>query len=368
VVKRGDGWKKSESTESSEPSWPIETIFLLVNFAFVDKILGHEGRGRKGYTPSILLKCLLLIPLGFASSIRRMVKKLKHNQRLAKVIGLPKKNGVYQVPDRTTFSKFIARIAGNPLRLTLVFSMLVVELIKAGIIIGKEIAIDATPIRAWCRPPSKGSRKRRADKDAKWGYKRKNKREIIWIFGYKVHVVIDVLSELPIAFFVTAANRNEGKVFKVLLKAIASYGLAIEKVLADAAYDFNWIRKKIIKVLKAIPLISLNPRNCKGNSERERKKRRDENLRRWHKKEGLEAFYIPHRSRKYKGIFKNRSASERNHSNGKGQLQLDHLRFRGLEKATVHVALCLTAELVVALTAARVGKPDLIRCSTCFTA
>lgn len=368
MKKKGDGRRNSESSKSSEASWPIETIFLLVNFAFVDKVLGHKGRGRKGYKPSVLLKCLLLIPLGYAPSIRRMVKKLRHNQRLAKAIGLPMENRIYRVPHRTTFSKFIARIARNPLGLTLVFSALVFELIKAGIIIGKEIAVDATPIWAWCRPTPKGSRKRRADKDAKWGYKWKGRKEIIWVFGYKVHVVVDVLTELPIAFFVTAANRNEGRVFRVLLKAAASYGLAIEKVLADAAYDFNWIRKKIIKVLKAIPLISLNPRNCRGKSEREKKKRRDENLRRWYKKEGLEEFYVPHRSRKYKGVFKNRSASERNHSNGKGQLHLDNLRLRGLEKATVHVALCLIAELAVALTAVHVGRPDLIRCSTCFTA
>lgn len=61
-----------------------------------------------------------------------MVKKLKHNQRLAKVIGLPKKNGIYQVPDEQ-------HLASSSL---------------ASHVIGKEIAIDATLIRAWCKPPA----------------------------------------------------------------------------------------------------------------------------------------------------------------------------------------------------------------------
>jgi NDP-sugar pyrophosphorylase family protein len=90
VSKRGDGKIKRKS--SDKPSWPIKTILLVIDFAFVDKILGN-GKGRKGYTPSGLFKCLLIVYLGYYSSIRRMVEKLKHNQHLAKVIGLPLKDG-----------------------------------------------------------------------------------------------------------------------------------------------------------------------------------------------------------------------------------------------------------------------------------
>ena len=103
----------------------------------------QKGKGRRGYGASVLFKCLLLVFLGYASSIRHMVRKLKHDPGLAKVIGLEVKDGKVKVPDRTTFSKFIS-----------------------------------------------------------------------------------------------------GKIFGILLNTVATYGLAIAGVLADAAYDYNRIGKK----------------------------------------------------------------------------------------------------------------------------
>lgn len=42
--------------------------------------------------------------------------------------------------------------------------------------------------------------------------------------------------------------------------------LHVNELIADAAYDANWTRLLVIKKLKAIPLIALNPRNCKGDT------------------------------------------------------------------------------------------------------
>jgi hypothetical protein len=40
--------------------------------------------------------------------------------------------------------------------------------------------------------------------------------------------------------------------------------LHVEKLLADGAYDAFGKRRLLIKKLKAIPFIALNPRNCEG--------------------------------------------------------------------------------------------------------
>lgn len=359
--KRGDRKVKGKRNSSDKLSWPIETVFLTIDFAFVDRILGN-GKGRKGYSPSVLFKCLLLVYLGYYPSIRQMVDGLRHNQHLAKVMGLPLKDSVYKVPNRTTFSKFLDRCRKD--RFALVFIVFVMAAIHAGIINGTRIAMDATLIWAWSNP----YKKKPSDKDARWGVKRKTKKKTIRVFGYKVHVVVDAKTELPIAFYVTPANRNETRIFWKLLAMFLIFGLRARKVLADAAYDVKDIREAIIRILRATPFIPINTRRTKGKGEKEKKRKRAKALRAWYKSEGLLSYYVRPSSVKFKGIFKERTTVERNHSNGKGQYHLDTLRFRGLEKATIHVTLCLTAQLVVALTAVRVGHPELIRCSTKFTA
>lgn len=133
--------------------------FQLIDLSFIDEILGHEGKGRKGCGSSVLFKCLHPVFLGYASSIRHLVKKLKHDLKLAEVIGLEVNDGKVKVPHRTTFSKFISgKLKSKPMGFTLVFRRFAVQLIKVGVIKGKEIVVDSTSFRAWCRPPRKGRR------------------------------------------------------------------------------------------------------------------------------------------------------------------------------------------------------------------
>lgn len=233
-----------------------------------------------------------------------------------------------------------------------------VKLIEAKVITGEEIAIDCTIIKAWCNV----YRKQKSDKQAQWGFLRKDGGKVIWIYGYKVHIVVDAKTELPIAFKVTPANQNEGKLMISLLQIIKqlSISLNIKRVLADAAYDFNINRKAIINYFKAIAIIAINTRNCKGKNIKEKKERRIKRLRKWYWKNHFQSYFLDPKSKEFKDYYKKRGASERNHSNGKGEFHLDHLRWQGLEKATIHASLSLTARLAVALTAAQVGRKDLI--------
>ncbi len=130
-------------------------------------------------------------------------------------------------------------------------------------------------------------------------------------------------------------------------------------VLADAAYDAIDIREAVIRVLGATLFIAMNIRKTPGRNEVEKRRNRAKLLRRWHKEEGLLGKYIDPRGVRFKGFFKQRTSVERNNGNGKENFGLNSLKFRGLERATVHVALCLSAELAVALAAHRVGRPDL---------
>jgi len=51
---------------------------------------------------------------------------------------------------------------------------------------------------------------------------------------------------------------------------VLKLGVRVRRFLADAGYDGYKTRLAIIRRLKAVPLITLNPRNCKGNTREEK--------------------------------------------------------------------------------------------------
>jgi hypothetical protein len=83
---------------------------------------------------------------------------------------------------------------------------------------------------------------------------------------YKVHIAIDSLSLLPIMLTVTKAGYGENRTVRWFVKMFLKISFSVEKFLGDGAYDAYGTRRLLIKKLKAIPFIALNPRNCKGNT------------------------------------------------------------------------------------------------------
>src|SRR2546427_11157357 len=96
-----------------------------------------------------------------------------------------------------------------------IFSRMVVELMRSGIIIGRSVSLDATLISGWfkdCRIRKNEEHLKRCkhektkDRDASWGY---DHHRDIYIYGYKVHVLLDSKTALPIMITVTAAGYGE---------------------------------------------------------------------------------------------------------------------------------------------------------------
>jgi len=54
------------------------------------------------------------------------------------------------------------------------------------------------------------------DRDARWGYKDKE----YLFFGYKVHLIVDAKSQLPLDVKVTPANEGDSPQAKPLLKGL----------------------------------------------------------------------------------------------------------------------------------------------------
>ena len=65
--------------------------------------------------------------------------------------------------------------------------------------------------------------------------------------------------------------------------------------------------------------------------------------------------------------YKQRMTVERNFKAGKMELMMENLRWRGVAKARMHVALCYSCMYAVAITAHKIGMPELANSIASFT-
>lgn len=209
--------------------------------------------------------------------------------------------------------------------------------------VGKTIAVDSTLLKGYARD---WKNRVCSDQDAFWGYSTTKK----WVFGYKVHVICDVESELPLAFTVTPANVYDSKECFNLLNKIANEGMCFEYVVADAGYDTKDNYYFISRIFHAIPIVAMNRRNLKKKDTRD-----------------FEAYLpIKRGTELWKSIYQKRGAVERVFSRLKEELALKFVKVRGIENVRFHVALSLIAMLCIALAAHQTGNETLSKCISSF--
>lgn len=318
---------------------------------------------------------MLLMYLMSMGSVLDLIRFLKTNPEWLITLNLRKKiDGVMtcKVPDRSTFYKFAERL--GPDKIIEIFAVMVVRLMQAGIITGEKVSLDSSIIWAWFKDckyankPSHDNRRcrhhRSRDKDASWTWDHHREK---YVFGYKVHIAIDSLSGLPIMLTVTKAGYGDGRTVPWFVRMITKrLRLQVKKLMADAGYDGYKVRLLVIGKLKAIPFITLNPRNCKGST-KEAKHQRCRLLRyRWHAKNFLKRWWVDPDSEEFDKEFDSRTFSEQGFSVGKGSLNLDALKGKGKSRTTLHAAMICMVMLGVAKTATEIGRPDLTRSVKCF--
>jgi len=81
-------------------------------------------------------------------------------------------------------------------------------------------------------------RKRFADPDASWGYRSSiSTRSGGGYYGYKVHVAVDTVTRLPVAWQVETAKDSEIPMVPVLLNSVTERGSAAQVAILDRGYD-----------------------------------------------------------------------------------------------------------------------------------
>ena len=252
----------------------------------------------------------------FAKQIIALVIKEDKNfsdEKLAKFLGedpIGKILGYSKTPHPSVFSK--VRKRADPRIFQEVFEWLMQNRMK-----GKHIhliAQDSTDISAYSK----------YDKDARLGHRTPSKKEQIaskstkksFVFGYKLHAIADVETEMPIAVEIASANKHD-KTFFHRLYGIAKDSFHVHinynpKFLADAAFDATDIYQEL-HYDNVKPLIAGNGR---GHYKSQKPEDKD---------------------------YRKRWSIERVFSRLKEVFYLAKNRFIGIKKVAIHIYSCIIA-------------------------
>ena len=203
-------------------------------------------RGRPPIAKESLLKGLIYRNLRGIDKLVELEFELLNNPSMAAPLGL---DPLKKPPSDERFSEFLRSNSNGYFQN--VRKLLVQELISEGVVSGTWIGFDSCSIEARVKENNlKTATKNRydknrlvsGDKDARLGvsihFPSPFKQEIHYCWGYRNHVINDLVSELTLWEITLQANKSEKPVGLSMLKEVhQNLSLPIGAVAGDANYD-----------------------------------------------------------------------------------------------------------------------------------
>jgi IS5 family transposase len=216
--------------------------------------------GRKGYSVRGMWCALVAGLLHQCHSLADIVRLLVRDKDTRIVCGFSKGD----IPSEDALGRFLKKLVRHEAMLEKCFADLVKEARQLLPGFGTKLAVDSTDIKAY----SNGHRDTPSDPDARWGAKgaghhsgpAKDKQgDLYYWFGYKLHMVVDALYELPVSFQLTPANESDTIHMEALLKKAGAdqNETRPEAVIADKGYDSQGNNRFVFVECKAAPIIPI---------------------------------------------------------------------------------------------------------------
>ena len=364
----------------------------------LDRLAEYRPTGRKGYPLAALWRTYLMTFLLNTPSMNAMIRRLQEDAPLRRLCGFGR-----QLPHRTTFNRFVNRLADHQDLLDACLAQLTDELKAEDHLsdLGEVVAVDSTVVETYSNP----SKKRLSDLQASWTAKPsvKDPNELEWHFGYKLHLMVDARHGIPVTGLTTTASKNDTLFLTPLMDAAQAKHewFRPDYVLADKGYDSARNHREMMErdALAIIP--ARKPPNetvrdglyledgtptCMGmvgmdyvKSDPERGhlfRCRPEGCRLKYRKgvrycKDLEWFKpsdnprilgpIHRGSKQWKGLYELRQSVERWFKSAKQSLRLKGHYVRGLKKIALHALMSVLAFQVTALARLRLGQRNLLR-------
>ena len=302
----------------------LETLFSKVDLSFAKKILNEpfhsvDSPGRPQRNPLGIFKAHIVKRVKHIPSDRMLVRQMWKDPRLRKLCDIEANQPPYGI---AVLSRFRSKV--GPERLSRVMDQTVSVLVKQGRIKGKILALDSTFIKAYSRR-NLDNRTGYSDPESRIGRAVKAKD-----LGYRLHLAVDVKSELPVAMIVVSANENEKKHSLSLFKKASEY-VKPRTLLADSQYSAANLRETALD-FGALPVIPYPKNQQKGVR----------GILRIDKK------FRSHGPQEFRRAYRKRVAIERVFSRLKNLISLTEHNLRGLAKVTFHSQLCVLIMLLTA--------------------
>jgi len=231
------------------------------------KALESRRWGRKDATPvRVKWNCLLVARVLGHATTNALLRELRRNPTLRRLVGINPAQGLAGVPDKHEMSRFRLKLADEfPGAIEQVEALAVEELRKFLPDLGAQLGTDTTALRTWARGRKDPAES--ADPQADWGRKTRKWKdakgqiheEVTKWFGYKGHLVVDTRHELPLARRLTKASRPDPEKLIEMIKEIKKLHpeMTPETLSADKAYDDGGLTREIWEEQKIRPVFAL---------------------------------------------------------------------------------------------------------------
>ena len=298
----------------------LQAVFkALPDDVLIAKLTKPTRRGRPSYPARVMWRCFVAYYVLGLPSVSALIRTLYDNPYIAKACGFETPD---VIPSQPTFSRFYARLAKPTIAVEVknIMRALVRQCYDTMPNFGKSVAIDSTDIKAWSHGRGNGHDGKSSDPDAGWAVKKNTEGNKKFVWGYKVHLLVDTTYELPIAADTTAGNvADVTKASALLRQARFTTGkFHPDYVLADAGYSSKGLREHIRRQYRAEPIIDPNPTHLKTVARTPK-------------------------TAEWKAIYARRTAVERVNSRLKEHRRLNSVRVRGRWKVTLHAVLSVLA-------------------------
>ena len=201
--------------------------------ALFERLKAYRQTGRPGYSVVAMWYAYVASFVLGLHNTNALIRRLQSDTVLRLVCGFSR------MPHRTTFNRFIRRLADHQDLVEEALRPLVEQFQLELPGFGEKVAVDSTTVRTHGNP----RRKRLSDPEASWTAKNnarsKRKDGKDWYYGYKLHIVADAVYGLPIAGYVTTASRNDSPELPNVLDSArrAHNWFRPDYVIADRGYD-----------------------------------------------------------------------------------------------------------------------------------
>lgn len=297
----------------------LEAIFNTIPEDELLRALKVYYAGRNGYTYKVLWRTYVAMAVLNLPSFAALIRTLENNPYIAQACGIMSPDAI---PSKFAYSRFVDKLRRRkPVTLVKdIMRALTRKCYETLPNFGKSVAIDATDLKAW----SNGRKTHTSDPDAGWVMKPDTAGKPKFVWGYKMHLMVDTTYEIPMTANITRGNTSDVRQATPLLSQ-ARYitgKFHPEYVICDAGYSSYALRKAIKRQWRARPIIR-SPKTHK----------------RW----------IGEETADWQPIFNRRTAVERVFGRMKNHRRLNNITVRRRLKVTVHSLIPVIVTQAVAL-------------------